>query len=260
MKKNSTQGKQRRNAYQIASLVMLVVSIAAFLYFLFTYISENTLQPGPYQTPPISVSPTSTFQPTSTPSPSATPEPTPSPTPYVKLAPVHLYFPNQSIDMEVKPVGRDDDGHMGTIGAYNIAAWYSPGPAPGDDGNALINGHVRWKGKLGLFSILPDMKIGDPVVTEHEDGSTRTFYVVSIDIYPLGEIPDEVMSRKGERRVTLITCNGEFSHELGTSVNRCVVVCKLAEDIENFDPNAVYEGDENDDVELIEPDALTPVD
>ena len=228
--------RKGRGWQQRLTLVLLILSILAFLYFLGSYIWENTLHAQPYTTPPaVTPSPMVTLEPESTPAP------TPSPTPYVKQAPTHLYFPNQKLDMEVLPVGLNEDGSMGTLDTHDQAAWYEPGPAPGDDGNALINGHKSWKKQKGYFSVLPDMQVGDPIVFLHENGEVRVFYVVSANIYPLDAVPEDVMYLGGERRVTLITCEGDFDRSIGTSVNRCIVICKLEEDIPDFDPAWRYE-------------------
>ncbi|MBR0025704.1 MAG: class F sortase [Clostridia bacterium] len=237
---NSKPPKKGKKWQQTLTLILLILSIAAFLYFLGSFIWENTLHADPYTTPP-AVTPSPTPAVTPTPEPEATPVPTPSPTPYVKQAPMHLYFVNQELDMDVLPVGLKEDGTMGTLDTHDQAAWYEPGPAPGDNGNALINGHKSWKKQKGYFSVLPEMQEGDPIVFLHENGEIRVFYVVSMNIYPLKEVPEDVMQLKGDRRVTLITCEGDFDRGMGTSVNRCVVIAKLEEDIENFDPAWRYD-------------------
>lgn len=228
-------GATKRNSlYRKLLLVGMIASIALFVYFLVLFIGENIMPSGPYNTPPpVTPAPTITIAPTE--------NVTPAPTPYVKIAPVHLYFPNQEIDMEIEPVGQDEEGRMGTLDTHLKAAWYEPGPAPGDEGNALINGHIRWKKKLGYFSVLQDMQLYDPIVTLHSDGSLRVFYVVSVDIYPLDNVPEHVMAFDDVRRVTLITCNGEFDRSIGTSVNRCIVIAMMEEDIQDFDPAYRYE-------------------
>lgn len=226
--------KSGKTWQQRLTLVLLILSIAAFVYFLGSFIWENTLHAEPYTTPPA-------VTPAPTPEATLEAEATPVPTPYVKRAPMHLYLPNQELDMDVLPVGLKEDGSMDTLDTHDQAAWYEPGPAPGDDGNALINGHKSWKKQKGYFSVLPEMQVGDPVVFLHDNGEVRVFYVVSVNIYPLAEVPEDVMQLTGERRVTLITCEGEFDRSMGTSVNRCVVVCKLEEDIPDFDPAWRYD-------------------
>ena len=144
--------------------------------------------------------------------------------------PVRIYFTAAEVMADILPVGIIEDGEragqMDTIDDPDVAAWYEPGPAPGGPGNALINGHKSWKGKIGRFSVLWDMQTGDEVIIEYADGSLAAFYADSIAFYPYNAVPDEVMSLEGESRVTLITCYGEFDRQAGTSEERCVVVLK----------------------------------
>lgn len=227
---------KKRNVYRKLLLAGMIASMALFVYFLVLFIGENILPAQPYNTPPPAApTPIVTVSPTA--------DVTPAPTPYVKIPPIHLYFPNQEIDMEIEPVTQDEEGRMGTLDTHLKAAWYEPGPAPGDEGNALINGHIRWKKKLGYFSVLQDMQLYDPIVTLHADGSLRVFYVVSVDIYPLDNVPGHVMAFDDVRRVTLITCNGEFDRTIGTSVNRCIVIAMMEQDIPEFDPAYRYDLD-----------------
>lgn len=225
MENKDNKNKKLKNRL---TLTLLLVSAAFFVYALVSYIQENTLQPLPYSTPPAPTAAAATPIPTpdATIKPDATPTPTPSPTPYVKLAPVHIYFPDRELDMEVLPVEKDEEGRMDTVDSHLQAAWYSPGPAPGDPGNALINGHVRFKKKKGIFSILSELEINERVITEHEDGSTREFKVISVEVYPLDAVPDEVMdTERPGCMLTLITCHGDFDTSIGTSKERCVVTC-----------------------------------
>ena len=136
---------------------------------------------------------------------------------------------------EIYPVGvieeGDRKGQMDTIDDPDVAAWYEPGYAPGELGNALINGHKSWKGKIGRFSVLWDMKEGQRVAVEREDGSVLYFKVVSVDFYPYDDYPEEVMQIESDvAKLTLITCYGDFDHSAGTSKQRCVVVCELITD------------------------------
>ncbi|OQB25462.1 MAG: Sortase family protein [Firmicutes bacterium ADurb.Bin182] len=188
-------------------------------------IREYVLIKKPY-TPPPTPRPEQPRTPAPSPSPGATPAPSPSPTPYIKPIPVKIYFTEREIETDIVKVGILENGEMGTVDDAKLAAWLEEGPAPGESGNALINGHVRWKGTKGYFSILKEMKIGEEVVIEFEDGSAKAFEAVSIDIYKLDDIPDEVLNLGGETRMTLITCLGDYNPDIGTSESRVVVVCK----------------------------------
>ncbi len=203
-------------------------------------IQENVYIPEkPYETPPAVTAPPVTPTPApvpATPAPSAQPGPTPVPTPtpqptiYIPPRPVKIYFPSFEISTEVLPVGVNIDGEMATIDDAHIAGWYyNPNRpvSPGEKGNAIIAGHVRWKGKVGDFSKIGELTAEDDVIIEFDKGYTRTFRAVSNDIFPQDNYPDWVMKEDSEdARVTLITCAGEFNREIGTSENRNVVVLK----------------------------------
>lgn len=72
------------------------------------------------------------------------------------------------------------------------------------------------------------MEIGEEVAIEYNDGSVRYFKVRSVDTYYLYELPPTVMGLGGDTRLTLITCLGDFNHDIGTSEHRVVVVCDPA--------------------------------
>lgn len=167
----------------------------------------------------------STPSPTPTAAPAATPEPTPEPTPFVKLTPVMIYFDERQRQSEIRPVGLEDDGSIGTVDSATISGWYEDGASPGDPGNSIIGGHIRWKGKLGTFSILHDMEVGEKVIVKMDNGELRYFYVISKDSYALTEFPSFVTDLDGDTRLTLITCLGDYGSD-GRSQSRVVVVCE----------------------------------
>lgn len=205
--------------------LMYILTGALFLGGLFMILREYVLLPTPYEPPP---APAATLQPTAAPTlePSATPAPTPVPTPYVKKIPVRIYFTEFERQADIYPVGVAKDGSMATLDSAFDAAWYEFGPSPGEDGNALLNGHVRWKGSLGTFSLLREMELESEAVIEFDDGTFKYFEAVKHDVYLLDDIPPEVMDLEGESRMTLITCKGDFDRKLGTSRSRVVVVFK----------------------------------
>ncbi len=147
------------------------------------------------------------------------------PTPFNKTAPSKLYFIERNISCTIQKVGRTEEGAMGTVDSPYIAAWYEDGPSPGDTGNALINGHVRWSGLAGTFSILPEMRIGEKIIFEYENGSQKSFYVSEVVFHPFDNVPPYLMSQSGEDRVTLISCYGEWDSDAGTSSERVFVIC-----------------------------------
>lgn len=108
----------------------------------------------------------------------------------------------------------------------DVATWYRYGATPGDEGNAIVAGHVRWAGKRGDFALLHDIPVDDEVIITLDNGEERVFKVISNSTFKLKDVPDWVMALGGEERLTLITCAGEFDRDMGTSNSRTIVICK----------------------------------
>ncbi len=106
---------------------------------------------------------------------------------------------------------------------------------PGEEGNAILDGHVRWKGKEGYFAKLKEMEIGDEVFIQFADSSVKYFEIVKLETVLLAEFPAEALESGGEARMTLITCLGDYDRSLGTSRSRVIATCK-----EKPEPNAFF--------------------
>lgn len=155
------------------------------------------------------------------------PSESPAPTPEPASPPVSIYFDGHDISVAVVPVGVNEKGEMDTIPRHDIAGWYELGAAPNQDGNCIIAGHNRYHGQKGLFAILhKGLKVGDRVIVTLENGDNVFYKVVSIDRYQYDEVPDEVMANCEGRRLTLITCLGDFDYDLQMSRTRVVAVCE----------------------------------
>ena len=106
--------------------------------------------------------------------------------------------------------------------------WYRFGPAPGDDGSAVIAGHVddREQG-LGAMAPLRDAAVGDEVVVSDAAGTSTRWRVVSRELIQKQVLPlDRLFTREGPARLTLITCGGPFLAEFGSYRDNVVVVAE----------------------------------
>lgn len=231
--------KKKKKRLSALDIILYCISAALLICGVVLVVRQYVLIPGHYEAPPtptpaVSATPVVSPTPQGSALPTATPtlEPEPTPYEYTRSAPKKLYFLDAEVSCEVFPVGiieeGDKKGQMDTIEDPDVAAWYEPGPAPGEQGNALINGHKSWKGKIGRFSVLWNMQAGQQVAVEREDGSVLYFTVTSVDFYPYNDYPSSVMDMESDiAKLTLITCYGDFDRTAGTSEQRCVVVCEL---------------------------------
>lgn len=205
-------------------VALYMIIAALFLGGLLITVRQNVLFQENYEAPP---TPAPTVVITPAPETDA-PEETPVPTPYVKPIPTKVYFTDYEISAVVVPVNVVD-GAMETLDSADDVAWLGSGVAPGEAGNALLNGHVTWKKKAGTFSILRDkLKPGDEIAFAYQGGNFQYFEVVSVETFLLDEFPDAYLELDigGEPRVTMITCLGDWDAGLGTSRSRVVAIAK----------------------------------
>lgn len=227
MEKDGKKKKRHVGLLILAAILLVLLAAAVIIYAM--YIRETVYVPDKYEVPP-----------TPTPEVSGAPEPTP----YVKRTPVMMYFTEKKMSFPIETVGiipytdkegnviKAEDGStvytMDTADSAKVAAWLEDSASPGEYGNALFTGHSSLKNVAGVFSVLPDMRVGEEIIVKYDDGSTMAFIVTSVDIYGIDELPDTVMAYDtGDSRMTLITEYGEsWNSSLGTRTQRCVVIAK----------------------------------
>jgi LPXTG-site transpeptidase (sortase) family protein len=119
--------------------------------------------------------------------------------------------------------------HLGKNGAltpprnFARAGWYADGTAPGDQGPAVIAGHVDSKRGPAAFYRLRELEAGDRIEVVR-GGETVRFTVVSTAWYPKTTFPtDEVYGPTPDRQLRLITCGGVFDHRLRSYKDNLVV-------------------------------------
>jgi LPXTG-site transpeptidase (sortase) family protein len=119
--------------------------------------------------------------------------------------------------------------HLGGNGAltpprdFARAGWYADGTAPGDQGPAVIAGHVDSKRGPAVFYRLRELEAGDRIEVVR-GGETVRFTVVSTAWYPKTTFPtDDVYGPTPDRQLRLITCGGVFDHRLRSYRDNLVV-------------------------------------
>lgn len=149
-----------------------------------------------------------------------------TPVPAPVLVPVRLEIPKIGMQAPVVPVGTMADGTMASPqGAVDVGWWQ--GRRPGE-GNALFAAHVNWNGRQGSFSRLKELKPGDEVVVQGDDG-TVTYRVVWVKNFDPDMDATEILGNEsGEQIATLITCGGQFDRSIGHHTERVVARAVLS--------------------------------
>jgi sortase (surface protein transpeptidase) len=168
------------------------------------------------------------------PEPEPEPEPPPAPEPVAApdpiAAPVSLSVPAIGVDTEAVHVGLEDDGAMEIPEDVATVGWYELGVAPGEDGSAVIAGHVdsRTQGR-GAFYDIGQLEVDDEATVTHDDGATSDWRVTGRTTYPKDEAPlAELFRRGGDPQLVLITCGGEFDAGARSYTDNVVVILEPA--------------------------------
>ncbi|UGY92730.1 class F sortase [Streptomyces gobiensis] len=136
--------------------------------------------------------------------------------------PTRVLIPQLGTDIEVFAADAEDDGTPPTPDENDAlrAAWYQGGPAPGEQGPALLIGHLDTDDGPAAFAGLGSLEPGAEIHVEREDGDTAVFTVDSVEQYQKDDFPnDRVYGLTRTPQLRLITCGGSWSQEDGYDAN-----------------------------------------
>ena len=128
--------------------------------------------------------------------------------------PVRLTIATINVDAAIEAVGLTPDGAMDTPQTPDDTAWYQLGPRPGEQGNAVIVGHVDSPAGGAVFRDLRTLTPGSMIVVVSGDGVAHRFVMRDAERYPLGSAPlTEIFGAGDGVHLTLITCDADTSFD-----------------------------------------------
>jgi len=154
---------------------------------------------------------------------SAAPDAAPKPV----AAPARLSVPVLGVDADVEAVGVDGQGRMGTPSRPEHVGWYRQGAAPGQPGNAVIDGHLDWTSGPAVFWQLHRLRVGDEAFVTGSDGTRLRFVVDSVSTIAYDANVDGLFVTLGPPSLTLLTCTGVWDRQRATYLQRLVVHLSL---------------------------------
>lgn len=145
--------------------------------------------------------------------------------------PVRLSIGAIGVQAPVERVDVDRDGILvpPSLREPSQVGWYQRGPTPGEAGNAVLVGHVDTVGRgPAVFYLLGRLKPGDEIGVTRLDGSTVTFQVDGVRLYPKRAFPAGLVYGPEERsQLRLITCGGTFDHATSTYSGNTVITATM---------------------------------
>ncbi len=142
-----------------------------------------------------------------------------------KPIPLRLQIPKFKIDAAVELIGSAANGSMGIPKKVDNVAWYAPGIAPGEVGNAVIAGHLdRANGKPAVFWNIGKLKVGDELIVVSANKLKYHFAVTRVQSYPYDQAPlEDIFGFALQSQLNLITCNGVWNQGAHNYSKRLVV-------------------------------------
>jgi sortase (surface protein transpeptidase) len=153
--------------------------------------------------------------------------------------PKRIKVPAVKINAPVIPVGIRPDGaiEVPPLSKVYQVGWYANGPTPGENGPAVLVGHVDSKKGPGAFFKLGALRPGTTVQITRADGTAPKFRVYRIQRVAKDEFPTRAVYGDGEDErghgrpeLRLITCGGAFDRARGHYVDNIIVYASMIDD------------------------------
>ena len=146
----------------------------------------------------------------------------------VNVRPALLLIPSIGLNATIEARGLDANRNMATAKSYQNVAWYDLGPAPGQPGNALINGHVNWWTGNAVFTNLYRVRAGDQVEVIRADGTVVRFRISVKQTVDANARIASLFAPSTVSTLTLITCAGAWNPLTLSDTQRLLVSAVLA--------------------------------
>ncbi len=146
----------------------------------------------------------------------------------VNVTPVRLVIPTIHLDARIEARGLDSRRNLDTARDFHDVAWYDLGPAPGQPGNAVMNGHVNWWTGNAVFTYLSRVRVGDRIQVVRADGTSVWFRITGKRVVTANARIASLFAPGPVATLTLITCTGAWDALTQSDTHRLLVSATLA--------------------------------
>jgi LPXTG-site transpeptidase (sortase) family protein len=138
--------------------------------------------------------------------------------------PGRLIIRSIGVNAPVLPVGVDKNNAMAVTNESYDVGWYKLGPAPGDAGDAVIDGHLDWYDTShAVFFNLKNVRTGDDIEVQRLDGVSHHFKVTGVQSVAYNASVPGLFDTTGPARLALITCGGQWDFNRREYLQRVIV-------------------------------------
>jgi LPXTG-site transpeptidase (sortase) family protein len=137
--------------------------------------------------------------------------------------PMHLLIPKLKVDAPISYMGLTANGEMDVPPDLVTVGWYKFGTKPGEQGSAVIAGHLEGTEDLGVFIDLDKLRSGDVINVRNDREEVVSFAVRETRTYKQAERPNEIFNKTDGSYLNLITCSGTWDNAKKRYSHRYVV-------------------------------------
>lgn len=146
----------------------------------------------------------------------------PAPPPLPRSAPSRVAIASLDVSAPLMPLGLGKDGWIEAPPADEprLAGWYEGAPTPGENGTAVIVGHVDSLSGPAVFYGLGALEKGRTIRVTRRDGRTAVFEVYGIQVFDKRKFPaKKVYGATGRPELRVLTCGGAYEAGSGYASN-----------------------------------------
>ncbi|MFI5977583.1 class F sortase [Streptomyces sp. NPDC051452] len=147
-----------------------------------------------------------------------------------RSVPIRLLIPKIGVDAPFTPLDLAATGQLEPPPAANtnLVGWYAKGATPGEQGTAIIAGHVDTTTSAAVFANLDSLEPGDEFSVDRADGRQTRFVVDDTETYAKDDFPSKrVYADVSRPEVRLITCAGDYDRTVRDYTDNLVVFAHL---------------------------------
>lgn len=137
--------------------------------------------------------------------------------------PTALEIPSIHLHSVIEPVALHN-GQMDVPRAFDKVGILAPWTKPGENGNAVIAGHLDHYTGPAIFFNLKKVNPGDQILLSNAQGQKLRFSVSKVAVFKTEEAPiEEIFGNASYPHLNLITCAGKFNKKTQEHAMRLVV-------------------------------------
>jgi LPXTG-site transpeptidase (sortase) family protein len=144
------------------------------------------------------------------------------------IIPLRVLIPEIDVDARVEVLEIVGDTLQDPSNGEDVA-WYKETALPGEDGNAVIAGHLNWYNMPeGVFFAINQLQEGDEVLVRDSSCAEFRYVVEWVELIEVANADmHEITGPSEQALLTLITCGGTWDPSISQYRERTVVRARL---------------------------------